>query len=218
MTQRYPLQWPIGWQRTKPTDRKRGSFSTRSQEPGRGYPTARDITLARAVNRCLGELTAFTKWGRPWRVHPDDAVLSTNLEVRKTDGLPKAGQRAPDDPGAALYFDLDGAPKVVACDRYLSVEQNVAGIAAILSALRALERHGGGIMERAFTGFEALPHLAAEPWYVVLGLPEDAPTDLVRRQYQLLRSENHPDHGGSDTQFNRIVQAFRQWEQANGQG
>ena len=92
---------------------------------------------------------------------------------------------------------------MVPCDAYDTVEQNIAGIAATLWARRALERHGSGIMERAFTGFQALPHLAESPWYEVLGVRPEAPTQEVERVYRRLRSEYHPDHGGSEHQYLR---------------
>lgn len=209
MTQRYPLLWPAGWPRTKPSERQSGKFR---------HGGTQGLSMHQAATRVLEELRRFTKFGHPWRIDPDDAILSTNVKLRM-DGFPRSDQPLPGDPGAALYFEFDGDPRVVPCDRYDRVEQNVAGIAATLDALRALERHGSGIMERAFTGFEALPHLAESPWYDVLGLPPDAPPALVVRQYQKLRSDHHPDRGGDPYQFDRVIKAYLRWEkeQSNGQ-
>ena len=200
--QAYPLQWPLGWPRTANFERKYGRFAV----------DGRDISLYQATRRVVEEVALFTPSGRSWRINPDDIVLSTNLEIRRADGLPKANQRIPDDPGAALYFTFDGHPRVVPCDRYTEVEQNIAAIAATLSALRTLERHGSGIMERAFTGFEALPHLAPEAWHEALMVPADAPADVVEAQYKRLRSAYHPDRpDGSAEQFHRIQQAWERF-------
>lgn len=190
MTTAYPLQWPLGWPRTAPGDRESGRFSRRERTNYGGFrPT--DLTLHQAISRVLDEIQAFTRYGRKWRADPDQVVISSMLQVRQ-DGLPRSGQRKPEDPGVAVYFQLDGQPKVIPCDRYTSIEQNLAAVAATISALRALERHGSGIMERAFTGFEALPHLVDDPWWTVLQVPEDAPACVVEKSYRVLRSQTHP--------------------------
>lgn len=209
----YPLQWPVGWPRTKPGDRKQGRFSRQGRSQ-HGWKMSKPVTIAEAMRRIDDEIRAMDGPQRTWtRIDPDKTVISTNLRVRKSDGAPASAQREPDDPGVAVYFELDGKAQCIPCDAYDNVAQNLAAVAATLNALRTLERHGSGIMERAFTGFEALPHLAEEPWHVVLGLPEDAPESAVRAQYRKLRSAYHPDRpDGSDHMFNRIQKAYEAWE------
>ena len=204
----YPLTWPIGWPRTPRERRKDGRFHRRDM--GHLYRIKNDVTVSGAVGRIMEELGRFTRVGRPHRVRMDEIVISTNLALRN-DGLPRSGQRAPEDPGVAVYFTLDGAPQCIPCDHYTTVEQNLAAVAATIEALRTLERHGSGIMKRAFTGFQALPHLAEDPWWIVLGVPDDAPLDVIEKRYLKLRSLYHPDHGGSAEQFSRTQKA---WEQA----
>ena len=60
-----------------------------------------------------------------------NVIVSTNVAVRR-DGLPYARQRTPEDPGAAVYFKLESVPEglVLACDRWLRVEDNIAAVAA----------------------------------------------------------------------------------------
>jgi hypothetical protein len=139
-------------------------------------------------------------------------VISTNLQVR-LDGLPRADQRAPADPGAALYFVMDGHRRCVPCDAYTKVEQNLAAIAATLEALRALERHGSGIMERAFTGFTALPASIVTPrhWRDVLDYRGN---DLgeCKRCYLRKMAEHHPDKHHGD--HSRAADVNAAWEQA----
>lgn len=209
----FPLHWPIGWPRTKPGDRKRGNFKRRGGSNAFGYRPLHNVTVAQAIQRIEDELRAMDGPSRHWtRIDPGKTVISTNLRVRKSDGGPASSQREPDDPGVAVYFELDGKMQCIPCDAYDNVAQNLAAVAATLNALRTLERHGSGIMERAFTGFEALPHLAESPWWEVLMVPADAPAEVVEKQYRRLRSDYHPDHGGSDYQFNRIQKAYEAWQ------
>lgn len=126
----------------------------------------------------------------------DDIVISTNVALR-LDGLPRSGQRAPQDAGAAVYWKTrGGAARVMAIDQYHKVEANLAAIAATLDAMRAIERHGGAqILDRAFTGFTALPALAAaRDCQAVLELGDLllATLDDVKKAYRRLSMRNHP--------------------------
>jgi len=204
----YPLQWPQGWPRTEPGSRKRAQFGQMKQgRYGKGA-----LSIAQATRRVMQEISAYTKRGRVWRIPLDQVVISTNLTVRKSDGLPKSGQRTPEDPGVAVYFELDGKNQVIPCDKYDRIADNLAAVAATLESLRALERHGTGIMERAFTGFEALPspeQAGGIAWRTVLEVPQSAGLEEARRAYLLLRSRYHPDKpDGSVHQFEQIQNAW----------
>lgn len=196
----YPLQWPEGWKRCKA--RSFGRFGKRTTQPGRSYASLSDITVAESVRRVRGELDRMG-------LRDDDIVISTNLQLR-LDGLPRSDQRQPDDPGAAVYWrDRGGATRCMAIDRYTKVADNLAAIAATLEAMRAIERHGGAeILDRAFTGFTALPPPAGDAWYIVLGVPAHAPTEEVRHAYRCCRSVEHPDRGGTPERFAAIQSAW----------
>ena len=90
-----------------------------------------------------------------------------------------------------------------AVDRYLKVADNLAAIAATLDAMRAIERHGGAaILDRAFTGFAALPAptVGQRDWWTVLGIPRVSSPDEIRQAYRRLSKLLHPDRqaeGGS---------------------
>jgi hypothetical protein len=131
--------------------------------------------------------------------------LSTNVALR-LDGLPRSGQREPDDPGAAVYFKLKGKPRCLACDRWLTVADNIASIAAHVSAIRAVDRYGVGTMEQAFAGYAQLQS-SAEEWRIVLGLDGGATLAQVDAVYKELARTNHPDVGGDPLQMARINQA-----------
>ena len=197
--QRYPLAWPQGWKRTPPGQRKRGKFNKKTTtwhaptSPGAsGYSNTRsgEVSIAEGCRRVLAQLGSFGAYG--------EAIISTNVEVR-LDGLPRSGQRAPDDPGAAVYW-TDGKTKqqkVMAIDLYDRVADNLAAIAATLDAMRAIERHGGAsILDRAFTGFDALPP-PGSPW-AVLRLKPGASAEAINEAYRTRAKLAHPDNGGTD--------------------
>lgn len=199
----YPLQWPEGWQRTDNHQRTRARFGKSSRaRAGGGWDYGRRLTIAEAVDRLRSELARMG-------IHDDDLVISTNLQLR-LDGLPRSGQGEPGDPGAAVYWRTgNDAPRCMAIDRYDRVADNLAAIAATLDAMRAIERHGGAeILNRAFTGFTALEHEARQHWSEVLGVPRNACREEIDTAYKRLRSQHHPDKGGSPDQFQRIQQAY----------
>lgn len=212
----YPLQWPEGWPRTDPGCRKYGRFGSRSSG---SYIASGNITIAQAITRIQSELSALDGGRTHWdRIDPDQTVISTNLRQRN-DGLPYSNQREPQDPGAAVYFVMDGKRQCIPCDSYTKVAQNLAAIAATIEALRTLERHGSGLMERAFTGFTALPPpIAGEPpWYEVLQVPADAPEKQVKVAFFAKRSRAHPDRGGNAGEFSAVCRAWDSYiEQRNG--
>jgi hypothetical protein len=204
----FPLQWPAGWKRTPHHGRTRARFGKASRQEGYGdqkrWVAGRDLTIAEGTARVLVELQRMG-------VHRDDLVLSTNLRLR-LDGMPASGQAEPADPGVAVYW-TDGAadkPRVMAIDIYDRVADNLAAVAATLEAMRAIERHGGAaILERAFTGFTALPAPIVagmkRPWREVLGVGPDATVEDVGKAYAKLASQHHPDRpGGSDQKMAEI--------------
>ena len=166
MTQAYPLQWPAGWPRTEPGDRLDGKqrFKRGDWRGGYKFLSMHEATalLASETERIGGT--------------PGSLIVSSNVALR-LDGMPRSGQRAPDDPGVAIYFDRGGKPMEMARDAFLRPEDNVRSLTLALEGLRQMERHGGAVMvERAFAGFTALPSpdMAGEApdqaWWVVLGV------------------------------------------------
>jgi len=197
----FPLAWPTGWKRTAAHQRMRAKFSKGVQQynsEGQATWTRKtDLSIAQALERVMGEL-------RTMGVELSKVIISTNLELRN-DGLPRSGQRAPSDPGVSVYWNARGQKnqRCMAIDRYDRVQDNLAAIAATLNAMRAIERHGGAeILDRAFTGFAALP-APEQPWQV-LGVSSHATPDEVRTAYRRLASDFHPDRGGDEQQMMRI--------------
>ena len=211
---KYPLAWPTGWKRTPAAQRKRAQFSKgerqySGQPGGSSWLRQRDLTINDGTLRVLAAL-------RILGVADGDAIISTNLRVR-LDGLPRSGQPAPEDPGVCVYWERRGdkGTKCMAIDRYDRVADNLAAVAATLEAMRSIERHGGAtILDRAFTGFTALPapgDASARSWRDVLELPEECSLEDARAQYRRLASSRHPDKaGGSHAAMAALNEAWRQ--------
>lgn len=175
----FPLSWPTGWPRC--TSRTDGRF---------GRADAWSIARAREeLARQLELLGARS------------ITLSTNLE-RRLDGLPRGKQAQPEDPGASVWFTLNGKPTVLACDRWWRVEHNIRALALHIDALRGMERWGVGSMAQAFAGYTALPETASSssssPWWEVLESEPNLPLEVYEQAYRRLALLCHPDkQGGS---------------------
>lgn len=192
---RYPLQWPTGWKRTADGDRDYGNFSKRGSSRGTSsYRPLEKVTVSQAIQRLLAELERF---GIP----EGEVVISTNVRTR-LDGLPYSGEKEPQDPGAAVYWRDGGQHRCMAIDRYTKVAQNIAALAATIDAMRAIERHGGAaILDRAFTGFTALPAPIVagmkRHWREVFNYGDGTATlTAINTIYRGLARDLHPDLGG----------------------
>lgn len=202
----FPLSWPVSWKRTPDNDRRRAKFNTSTSRNSYGFRGKREVTITEAIERVLDELRGFG-------VSRENAIISTNLDVR-LDGLPRSGQRAPTDPGAAVYWTRNASERqrCMAIDQYDRVADNLAAIAATLSAMRAIERHGGAeILDRAFEGFAALPaagQTSAVGWWNVLNIARDADEADLKASFRTLARKHHPDLGGDAEQFVIVQKAY----------
>ena len=231
----YPLSWPASWKRTPGNVRKRAAFSRREtvagSSPGTMRSRSREMTISEALDRLEDEMR---KLGIDWQ----SVVISTNMRTR-LDGLPMSGAKEPDDPGVAVYFNLESTPHCLPCDRWLRVADNIAAIAAHIGAMRGMERWGVGDVQSAFAGFKALPPpsgggpIAADGMTVEQALEfvlargggddargrmniDDLMTHpaFIKDIYRAAARRLHPDAGGSDELFNKLQDARRIVEQA----
>lgn len=194
---RFPLSWPPGRARTARYARNRPRFKAPS------FARSRDDLLAE-IKRLGGR----------------DIILSTNVELRQ-DGLPYANRRNPDDPGVAVYFTRKGKAVAFACDRWISVEENMRAIADAIECIRTIERRGTGEMvDAAFTGFQALPPGGSttppKRWWDVLVCQPHSTEELVRSNYRYLATKHHPDRGGDHQAMVEINAAFEEFKKERG--
>ena len=184
----YPLFWPTGKPRI------------RSRRPSRFGTSSYKRPTIDASRRFL-----FEELGR---LKAKNTVLSTNQELR-LDGLPRSDRRPPEDPGAAVYFTLDGKRIVLSCDQWIGLGCNIWAIAKHIEALRGQDRWGVGSVEQAFAGYVALPAptAAADNCWTVLGMTGNPipSRDEIDRQYRALAQKSHPDvAGGSHDAMSRL--------------
>ena len=191
MKQAHPLHWPIGWKRTA---------NPQSSRFGKGYGNQHSV--ARATRYVHDELR---------RLGATRAIISTNMELR-LDGLPRSGQRKPDDAGVAVYFALEGKEQCIPCDSWNRVADNIWAIYKTIEALRGIERWGAKQMvDAAFRGFKALPAPGdATPRY----FDECVDADHARATYRRLCKEKHPDVGGNPEEFSAMMKQYEELKNA----
>lgn len=198
----YPLTWPPHVPRTK--WRSRARFSRRDWQAGGRRPVSIDQSR-RNVEEELRRLGAA------------HVVISSNLELR-LDGAPRSAQRMPDDPGVAVYFQLDGKPHCMPCDKWDRPADNLRAIAKHIDSLRGQLRWGVVDVAQAFAGFKALPPASGieiasngPPWWNVLGVQPTATQAVIKAAFRALAAQHHPDRGGDAGAMAAINRA---WEQA----
>jgi hypothetical protein len=184
MIEAYPLKWPEGYPRTKFTSKSKFHAS---------FSSARDGIISEL--RLMGATLP---------------IISSNIALRK-DGLPYSGMAQPADKGIAVYFVYKKKQHVLACDRWNKVEDNLRAVELAISAMRGLERWGvSQIMERAFSGFAALPAPEEDGWWSVLGVPKNVSLDVAELAYKAKIRYAHPDAGGSAEVAAKINRAIAQ--------
>jgi hypothetical protein len=197
MVEAYPLQWPPAWPRTPEHKRERARFSQKTWKDKYSKP----VTFEVATNHLYNELEKLGTKG---------VVLSSNLQLR-LDGVPYANQRKPEDPGIAVYFNLNSKEQCIPCDKWDRAEDNIRAVAKTIEALRGLERWGAKEMvNAAFRGFKALPSpdevTPMHAWYF-----EGYRTkDEAKSRYRELAKKMHADVGGDLTEFNEMKRQYEQ--------
>jgi DnaJ domain len=182
----YPLSWPDGYQRT------RTRVSSRFNK---------NLTIAKAADELERELELL---------ETKDIILSTNIPL-KLSGGPKSGFN-PEDPGAAVYFKRKNKDLVLSCDSYNRVQDNIHAIARTINSLRQISRDGvSDFLERAFTGFTAIPQTAGpshQAWWEILGVKQDCSYDEAYKKYLELAKIWHPDSGDNSGRFYLLQEAW----------
>lgn len=185
MIEAFPLHWPTGYTRTK--NRERSQFKQTMEGAQR---------FLREEIRRLGA---------------SRLIISTNIPLRNDGGMYASymGKRI-DDPGVAIYFKYKSKDISMCCDKYQTVWENTYALGKGIEALRGMERWGvSDFIDRAFTGFTALPPPKTETWYSVLEVPEHASVQEIKDAYRKKVKTHHPDAGGSADSFRRLNEAYQ---------
>lgn len=181
----YPLDWPMGWARTK--FRRAASFG--------------DTNVYREAQKLRREMELLKA---------REVVISSNLMLRG-DGIPYANQRHPSDPGVAVWFTLAGKEHVLACDRWDRPEHNLRAVVKHVEALRGQNRWGVGSIAQAFHGYQ---HLALDAgagsivaWQILGIAREGATPEAIHAAYKRAALRAHPDQGGSREAWDALQSA-----------
>jgi DnaJ-domain-containing protein 1 len=126
--------------------------------------------------------------------------------------LPYSGKKQPDDPGVAVYFRLGKKDRVLACDRWDKVIDNLWAISKHIDSMRGQMRWGVGSIDQAFAGYQALPPANAKEWWQVLGVHPNATLEDVKVAYRSLAKLAHPDRGGSQARMTELNLAMQEAE------
>lgn len=190
---RFPLAWPQGRPRTQ------------KPAPALFRKDGRRLTLTTSRARLIEQINMLTHRGQQWRVR--NMVLATNIRFTRAGTRDQnVSRRDPEDAGVAFYFDLDRRPHVLACDRWDTVYDNIAAIAAHIEALRGQERWGVADLQQAFAGHVALP--APDSWWQVLGVPQGADRATIDSAYRASAKAAHPNAGGDRAAWDRLSAAY----------
>lgn len=208
----YPLTWPTGQQRTKPSDRiwnapfSVGEAYDKTLKTWNGSAYV-EHTVRRTKSKEVGVPLATERLEQQLsKLGADHPILSTNLELR-LNGMPRGGQKDPNDPGAAVWFTFQGKRTVLACDKWMRVADNIAALAAHIRAIRSVENYGVGTLEQAFRGYQALPAPNSEkPWRQVL--PDCQTLEQAETKYKQRAMSCHPDRGGNPIQMAELTRAI----------
>lgn len=193
MIEAYPLQWPLGYNRTQNNHKKHAPFQT---------------SFAKARDGVIDELR---------RMGAKDIIISTNVPLKK-DGNPYAvpfgSLNITDDTGIAVYFTFNKEQKVLCCDVWITLDDNMQSINKTVEALRGIDRWKcSDILNQTFTGFKALPekiYINGHTWFEILGVEQTAGVDVIKEAYRKKVKHFHPDVGGSIEQFDVITKAYQQ--------
>lgn len=191
MIHSFPLEWPVGQQRTAAPQRSRFENKT---------ITVCKKALVDEVSRMAGTIAAI------------EMVLSTNIPLRQ-DGEFRADytKKTITDKGVSVFFERNGKKLCFACDRWQTVEENIWAIVKSLENMRGLERWGVSEMsDRAFTGFAQIE--APKPldiWKVLGFINPIKNLQVIEAAYKHLSKRRHPDMpGGSHEAFTELQNAY----------
>lgn len=171
-----PLNWPDGWPRTVAHNREAGwQF--------------KDVVAGGVRNRVTLD-TARRK-------------LTHQLVLLRAGAPVLSMSRGETEPGVALYFTMNGRQMAMASDRFDNRAANTRSLGLAIEAMRQLERHGGGAMvERAFSGFAALP--PPRTCWQILGLEPGASQDAIRKAFKDKASQSG---AGGNIDMGELVKA-----------
>ena len=109
---------------------------------------------------------------------------------------------------------IRGSDATPTFDRYFATGGN-ARVRYPLGILRVLDHQSRA---RAFREYylelfrdASDPTRRVDPLLAMLGLPDDATDDMVRRAFRTMAREIHPDTGGDDKLMSELIEHYQTW-------
>lgn len=194
----FPLNWPMGYERTPAHRRQPSRFSQ---------------TMEKAQHNLRLEIG---------RMGASGLIVSTNIRIRRDSYMyTEDMNKKLDDPGVAIHFKYEGKPVAMCCDTYYRVWENIYALSKGIESLRGMERWGvSEFLKRAFTGFAALPDpTAAKPWWEVLGVHREADMAVITSAFRNFARTYHPDveRTGDTEMFRTFREAYEQAKKERGE-
>lgn len=126
------------------------------------------------------------------------------------------------DPAAAVWWlDRKRELRVLACDKYQKLAENLHALYLTLNAMRALERWGAYTLEQAAKGARLAlpaPQSIGPKWWDVLGVARSWPLDAIEAVWRTKVEKAHPDRGGSAEDMAALNAAIAQARKEKGRG
>ncbi|MBS7565109.1 J domain-containing protein [Mucilaginibacter sp. Bleaf8] len=143
-------------------------------------------------------------------------VISTNIPVRLDGQLYATLRPVNKDHGVAVYFIWNNKQRVIACDSYPKIEDNLRAIELTIEGIRRPERYGiADAINSAFERFKLIgsgDHTPApvETWWRTLEVSPDASLETITKAFHALAKLYHPDMRplGNKEKFQRIKAAY----------
>lgn len=205
-------QWPAGYERRSPYERRRHPYRTTDGTP----------LLDKTISDLDDELRMIDAEGVVLQVDVDGD------QIRKSDGLPYS--RADVDPGVVLTFENENGVQTFPADLYDDWVGNLRAIYFTLHDLRRISRNGVGRGSEQYRGFAQLPgagqttvtmtardaaiEIARATLYDADDVLEDPAT--FRQAYRRKVKMAHPDRGGDPQAWLRVQDAAKVLEAHHG--
>ena len=182
------MDWPTGFDRTPESERTRNrQFQASIADTTEALETELD------------------------RLDPDDWRAEIGNQHTKSNGLPLHNAN-PDDPGFVLRWRKDDEEFAVACDAYSRLRDNLRTVYLWIHETRMRNQRPVVTGEDEFAAAR-LPSgdedaIATDPApHEVLEVAPDADPEVVKAAAKRLKAQTHPDAGGSEETFKRVVKA-----------
>lgn len=191
----YPLEWPKEWPRSNQSEKSKFGQGDRPKVAKAAKYIYDQVRLM------CGDESAET------------LVISTNIKPTLHGGVNEGGSI--EDKGVSVYFIFNDQPSVIACDTFDRIGCNLWAIGKTIDAMRGIARWGGTpILNRAFTGFKALPQQGSvsngKTCWQILGIPKAGATAAtIKAAYRQTAKRLHPDAGGSSDKFDLLNRAVK---------